>query len=87
MSNDNWKKYPAAMLRARASSALADAVYPDLTLGIGASEVVGDSGEESDAAPIAPTLQPPAPRSAAKPQAVDATRNTDAPKMNTRLRP
>jgi hypothetical protein len=31
---DNWKKYPAAMLRARCASALARAVYPDLTLGV-----------------------------------------------------
>ena len=29
-----WKKYPAAMLRARAASALCRAVYPDLLLGI-----------------------------------------------------
>lgn len=34
LGNDNWKKYPAAMLRARCSSALARAVYPDLTLGV-----------------------------------------------------
>ncbi len=27
---DNWKKHPAAMLRARCSSALARAIYPDL---------------------------------------------------------
>lgn len=31
---DNWTNYPAAMLRARASSALARAVYPDLCMGI-----------------------------------------------------
>jgi hypothetical protein len=29
-----WKKYPAAMLRARAASALCRAVYPDLLLGV-----------------------------------------------------
>jgi hypothetical protein len=31
---DNWKKYPAAMLRARCITALARAVYPDLAMGI-----------------------------------------------------
>jgi hypothetical protein len=31
---DNWKKHPAAMLRARCASALARAVYPDLVLGV-----------------------------------------------------
>ena len=31
---DNWRKYPAAMLRARAITALARSVYPDLALGI-----------------------------------------------------
>lgn len=32
-NKDNWRKYPAAMLRARCSSALARAVYPDLLAG------------------------------------------------------
>ena len=31
---DNWKKYPAAMLRARASMALARAIYPDALMGV-----------------------------------------------------
>jgi hypothetical protein len=31
---DNWKKYPAAMLRARCVSALSRAVYPEAVLGI-----------------------------------------------------
>lgn len=31
---DNWKKYPPAMLRARAGMALARAVYPELLMGI-----------------------------------------------------
>lgn len=31
---DNWRKYPAAMLRARCITALARAVYPDLAMGI-----------------------------------------------------
>lgn len=32
-SKDNWRKFPAAMLRARAITALARAVYPDLLAG------------------------------------------------------
>jgi hypothetical protein len=31
---DNWRKYPAAMLRARCIAALSRAVYPDLLMGI-----------------------------------------------------
>jgi len=31
---DNWRKYPAAMLRARCAAALARAVFPDLVLGV-----------------------------------------------------
>ena len=46
---DNWKKYPAAMLRARCIAALSRAVYPDLTLGI----------YESDELEAAPPVQVP----------------------------
>lgn len=31
---DNWRKFPAAMLRARCEAALARAVYPDLLMGV-----------------------------------------------------
>lgn len=34
LNGDNWKKFPAAMLRARALSAICRAVYPDLLLGV-----------------------------------------------------
>lgn len=33
LSGDNWKKYPAAMLRARAKAVLARDVYPDVLAG------------------------------------------------------
>lgn len=39
---DNWKKYPRAMLRARAGAELADMVYEDLVLGISTEEEMGD---------------------------------------------
>lgn len=34
LNGDNWRKFPEAMLRARALSALCRAVYPDLLLGV-----------------------------------------------------
>lgn len=34
LSKDNWRKYPAAMLKARCLSAIVRAAYPDLMLGI-----------------------------------------------------
>jgi hypothetical protein len=34
LSKANWRKFPAAMLRARCSSALARAVYPDIVAGL-----------------------------------------------------
>lgn len=54
LSGDNWRKYPAAMLRARCSSALARAVYPDLMLGV---------YEEDEARSFAPDLKPSQPAS------------------------
>lgn len=44
-SKDNWKHHTAAMLRARASSALARAVYPDLVLNV----LTEDEAEEIQA--------------------------------------
>ncbi len=52
-NGDNWKKYPAAMLRARCSSALARVVFPDLTLG------VCDPDEAKEFSGEAPTTPPP----------------------------
>lgn len=34
LNGENWQKYPAAMLRARALSAICRSVYPDLCLGL-----------------------------------------------------
>lgn len=44
-----WQQYPAAMLRARASSALSRAVYPDLLNGLYSTEELQDMG---NAAPL-----------------------------------
>lgn len=53
---DNWRKYPAAMLRARCAAALARAVFPDLVLG------VCDPDELAPTIDVTPTAAPtPAP--------------------------
>ena len=49
---DNWRKFPAAMLRARALSAICRAVYPDLLLGV-------YDPDELAAPPIEPPVTPP----------------------------
>jgi hypothetical protein len=56
---DNWKKYPRAMLRARAAAELARAIYPEVLFGI---YVEGEIEEE--VAPTAPrvTVERPTPR-------------------------
>lgn len=48
---DNWRKYPAAMLRARAAAALARAVYPDLVLGVYDPDELGASTIDVTPAP------------------------------------
>lgn len=53
LAGDNWRKYPAAMLRARAASALARAVYPDLTLGVYDEDEAREIAANVDPAPPA----------------------------------
>jgi RecT family len=48
---NNWKSFPDAMLRARASSALASAVYPDLVKGLVTEDEATDIREERDITP------------------------------------
>jgi hypothetical protein len=49
LGNDNWKKYPEAMLRARCLASICRAVYPDVCLGIYDS----DSGEVEETPTVA----------------------------------
>src|SRR4029077_21105967 len=53
----NWRSYPAEMLRARASAALARAMFADVTLGIPATEELDD--EPDNGAPAIPPTPPP----------------------------
>jgi hypothetical protein len=53
LNGDNWRKFPAAMLRARALSAICRAVYPDLLLG------VYDPDELAEARDVTPRPTPP----------------------------
>lgn len=63
LSGDNWRKFPEAMLRARALSALCRAVYPDLLLGVYDPDELEQAvppPREVNAAPV-PVATPPAP--------------------------
>jgi hypothetical protein len=74
LGGDNWRKYPAAMLRARASLALARAVYPDLMLGVyDPDEVPAEPPARLHVAPPAPKTvnEQPAPKVEAKPAKVE----------------
>jgi hypothetical protein len=60
LSNDNWRKYPAAMLRARCASALARAVYPDVAMGLYDPDELGASVEVEESIPAnAQSVEPP----------------------------
>jgi hypothetical protein len=61
-SNPSWGKYPAAMLRARAKSALARDVYPDILAGIYDPDEVEPAGAEvSTKAQVVQAKERPAP--------------------------
>jgi len=63
-NKDNWKRFPAAMLRARAASALVRAVYPDVVLGVYDSDS-GELEEPLDAPAPIPRAEPSRPSSVA----------------------
>lgn len=71
LNGDNWKRFPEAMLRARALSALCRAVYPDLLLGVYDPEELesAPAPREVNAPPVVVAPQPPEPVDA---QVVDA---------------
>lgn len=57
---NNWKTYPAAMLRARCSAALARAVYPDLAMGMYDTDEAEDFRRSAPQAQIRPIRNEPA---------------------------
>lgn len=68
LGGDNWRKYPAAMLRARCSLALARAVYSDIMLGVYDPDELGVPApapvpmmEERTVAPPPPAVVAPTP--------------------------
>jgi hypothetical protein len=68
---DNWRKFPAAMLRARCETALARAVYPDLLMGVYEPEELERAPVRGTYAVVSemPTETPPPP--ASEPRVVD----------------
>lgn len=66
---DNWRSHPAAMLAARAKSALARDVYPDVLLGMYDPDEIEGAAPVQSGVVLTPT-QPAAP--AAEPERVDA---------------
>lgn len=60
VGKDNWRKYPAAMLRARCIMALARAVYPDCLLSVYDPDELNapSNGHVPDAAPPALVVDP-----------------------------
>jgi hypothetical protein len=68
LGGDNWRRYPAAMLRARCSLALARAVYSDIMLGVYDPDELGVPApapvpmmEERTVAPPLPAVVAPVP--------------------------
>jgi hypothetical protein len=90
---DNWKNYPAAMLRARCSAALVRAVYPDLALGVYEESEADEIPASAPARTVAPP-PPPSPSGAAavtldaeivpspEPEADPAPKTEDAPQAD-----
>lgn len=60
LTKSNWQKYPAAMLRARAISAMARAVFPDALMGCSyvPEEMGADTDDEGNVIDAASTKQP-----------------------------
>jgi hypothetical protein len=72
LSGDNWKKYPAAMLRARAKAILARDAYPDALAGC------YETDEARDFAPAGAVVRFEAPEPPVQGQVIDAELEPDA---------
>jgi len=79
LGKQNWKKYPAEMLRARAAKGLGKAEYPDVLLG-----VVTQDELENDIAPTAPPPASPAPiAQIAEAEDAEFSESEEAPSVQT----
>jgi len=56
LTGDNWKRFPAAMLRARALSAICRAVYPDLLLGVYDPDELAEARDVTPPRPTPPNV-------------------------------
>jgi hypothetical protein len=74
---ENWRRYPAEMLRARASAALCRAMFADVLGGLPAAEEL--EGEPENGVVDAVTPEPPADVEPAKPRPAAETRPPVAP--------
>ena len=75
LNKNNWKGYPAAMLRARAVSAMARAIFPDAIMGCSHTpeELGAETDEDGQVIEIPPAKKPePGPQPEQKPAAAQA---------------
>lgn len=72
LAGDNWRKYPAAMLRARCLSAICRAVFPDLCLGLYDPDELGPESIQATAPASAPVERDVTPKTAPKVEALKA---------------
>lgn len=68
----NWRNFPAAMLRARASTALARALFPDLTAGLYDPDELGHERPPAETPPPSPAPTKRQERAAEDAEVVDA---------------